>query len=436
MSNAPAITSAPPPLLSRVRRVTPALAALTDQAVSSATNFATGVIVARNCPDEQFGRYVMAFSLTLLLGEALHALVSTPHGILAPRQSATRLREFNGASLLQCGVLGGLCLVGLTVAAAVAWSIGGEAAELSRVLLALAVSAWAILLRQFGRVFSFNLRRPLAALGLDATVMILQLGSLLVLARLGLLSGWVAIAAIGTANAVAVIAWLVRTRGDFEPRPRRAARDFAQAWPIGRWVFFSGVLWVLGVHAYPWLIGGTLGQDAAGVWGVCFGIAAVANPLLMGLQNVIGPAIAHAYPRLSPAGFRRYVAGASLSFAGLLVPFALLAAVYGEHFVSIYGQQYVSRGLGTTVAILAASCVTQALAFGLSRGLFAAGLARQDTVANGLVIALLAVAGYPLIHGWGVNGAAVCLLGSEAVGSLYRAVAFGLFTPSAAEVAA
>ena len=321
--------------------------------------------------------------------------------------------------------LGFVCLIGLAVAGGAAYLHGGEGRDLSPVLLALSgFGLTAILARYFARVFSFNVQRPRLALGIDAAVLVLQLGALALLAHLGRLNGWTAVLAVGVANALAAAAWFAACRGRFEPRPRQAVREMAQTWRLSRWVFLSGVLWVLGVHLYPWLIGATLGQDDVGVWGACFGIAAVANPLLMGLQNLIGPAIAHAYPTKTPAEFRRYVLGVSAAFGAALVPFAVLASFYGDGFVRLYGERYA--GHGHVVAILAVSCVAQALAYSLSRGLFAVHQARQDTVANVLVLIVLAAAGYPLIHGYGVAGAAVCLVVSEAIGAAYRAGVFYL----------
>ena len=396
--------------------------ALGDQAVVSVTNFGTTLIIGRSCLPEQFGRYVMAFSLMLLLSETLHALVSTPHSIFSPRLQGRALRRFNGSTLLHCLALGTLCLPTIGTAALLTFLHGGEGVPLSRVLFALALVTWAILLRYFGRVFSFNIRRPAAALGIDVTVMAAQLGGLGLLARTGHLNGWTAVLVVGGANGLAAAAWFAGSRGRFEPSPRAAAVELRQTWRLSRWVFVSGVLWVLGVHTYPWLIGALLGQDDVGVWGACFGIAAVANPLLMGLQNLVGPAIAHAYPVKSPAQFRRYVLVVTLAFASALVPFAALAAVFGDSFVRLYGDHYA--GHGHVVAILALSCVAQAAAFSLSRGLFAIHQARQDTVANAIVLLILLLAGLPMIRHYGVAGAAACLVLCQAVGTLYRGVVF------------
>ena len=40
---------------------------LADQAVSSATNFATGIIIARACSKEELGLYMLGFSLIFLM---------------------------------------------------------------------------------------------------------------------------------------------------------------------------------------------------------------------------------------------------------------------------------------------------------------------------------------------------------------------------------
>ena len=61
------------------------LLSLADQAVVSATNFATGVIVARTCSREELGLYMLGFSVILLATDLQTSLISTPYMVYAPR---------------------------------------------------------------------------------------------------------------------------------------------------------------------------------------------------------------------------------------------------------------------------------------------------------------------------------------------------------------
>jgi len=56
--------------------------ALTDQAVASATNFLTGVIIGRACTKEQFGLYMLGFSIVLFVMSLQTSLISTPYMVI------------------------------------------------------------------------------------------------------------------------------------------------------------------------------------------------------------------------------------------------------------------------------------------------------------------------------------------------------------------
>ena len=58
---------------------------LLDQGVASATNFLTGVIIARGCSKEELGLYMLGFSLILLMTDLQTSLIATPYMVYAPR---------------------------------------------------------------------------------------------------------------------------------------------------------------------------------------------------------------------------------------------------------------------------------------------------------------------------------------------------------------
>ncbi|MEL7237365.1 MAG: polysaccharide biosynthesis C-terminal domain-containing protein [Planctomycetota bacterium] len=393
---------------------------LADQAACSATNFLTGVLVSRSVTEAEFGLYGTALATLLIITEAHNALISTPHQVLSPRLHGGDLRRFNGSNLLGSLSLGGVSLIGLLAASTVVWLLGDE--HFGQTMLALAIAMWAILARQFARQFSFAMHRPAMALLVDAIMAVVQLGTLFVLFRNGQLGPVSAVIVIGVANAIAVGVFLLLDRRRFAPRPVDARRDFAATWPMAKWLVFSGVLWTLGMHGYPPLIFGVAGKEQAGIWTACFGIAALANPLLMGIQNIVGPAVAHAYTAHTVEGFRRYVLRITAGFGGLVLPFAIVVSIFGELLVSIYGPQYT--GYGAIVGILAFSTLTHAIGFPSARGLMAIHQTRHDLIGNVITLAVMLSAGIALIAMYGVLGAALSFVISEVLGNGYRVAAF------------
>ena len=73
---------------------------LADQAVASTTNFLTGVIIGRACTKEEFGLYMLGFTI-LFFATDLHAsLVSTPYMIYSPRLKGRAHSLYTGSSLI------------------------------------------------------------------------------------------------------------------------------------------------------------------------------------------------------------------------------------------------------------------------------------------------------------------------------------------------
>ncbi len=389
---------------------------LFDQAIVSGTNFATGVIVARACGDAGLGLYGNALAATLILTEVHHALVTTPHQILSPRIRGDERRAFNGSALLHSFTAGALAAGGAAIAALLAPT------ELAAVLLPLVIALPLVLTRYFARIVSFTWGRPPLAAGLDGLVSLVQLGSLLWLWRVDELTPTRAVFVLAAANGAGLLLWLYVCKRSFTPQMRRAGGDFRRNWPLGRWLFVSGLLWTLGVHTYPWLVTGLSGIEQAGVWSACFALAAVANPVLSGVQNLVSPGIAHAAAHLAPAELRTYVALRSFGFGGLMLPFVLAAALFGEQALVLFGDEFAGHGI--VVFLLALATLAHSVGLPAARGLLADGRASQDAVGNVVKLVVLFAVGIYLISTYGVVGAAASMLLGDVAANAYRCVIF------------
>ena len=73
---------------------------LADQAVASATNFVTGVIIARACSKEELGLYMLGFSLILLMTDFQTSLITTPYMVYAPRLKGSAHALYTGSTLI------------------------------------------------------------------------------------------------------------------------------------------------------------------------------------------------------------------------------------------------------------------------------------------------------------------------------------------------
>ena len=76
--------------------------------------------------------------------------------------------------------------------------------------------------------------------------------------------------------------------------------DLKRNWTFGKWVFASGLLWTASTNLYPWLLAFFHGAAAAGTFAACMGVVSASNPVLLGIQNLVGPKIAHEYAQGDP----------------------------------------------------------------------------------------------------------------------------------------
>lgn len=402
--------------------------ALFDQGIVSVATYVTGVLVSRATP-EGFGLYTLVFTLWVLGGEAHNSLISTPQMLRLPHLNQNARRRFNGSLLLHQFGLSAALVSALLVVSLILWAMsrsaaGAHLAPHALVTFLAAVSLGPIALRNFARNSCFAVRDATGALALDLGVSIIQLGAVAMLYAHGdLHRWWLAVVIVAVANLCSALLWLAMVRDRFSPRLRSAWIDLWRNWRISRYIFVSSMLWVAGMYLYPWLIVGIGGERAAGVWGVCFALANLGNPLVMGIQNVMGPAIAHAHADRDATGFRAYVFRSTAIFVALVLPASILMTVFAEFLLThINGGQYA--GNGHVTAILAFTIFLQGLSFPTSRGLFSLNRSGLDMAANVGPLIVLAALGYPLISRYGVTGAAIALVLAQFAGSAIRVVAF------------
>lgn len=395
---------------------------LADQGVASATNFLTGVIIARACSKEELGLYMLGFSLILLVTDLQTSLISTPYMVYAPRLKDDAHALYTGSTLIQQLALSLLIVVALACGAFVVAS-GVGPRGLGPVLWALVAVATLIMLREYARRVCFARLKVKRALLFDTCIAVGQISGLLLLAYFGLLSASRAYWVIGSACGIAVLSWLWSERSFYRLRISESLADLKKNWIFGKWVFASGLVWAVSMNLYPWLLAAFHGTASAGIWAACLGVVAIGNPAVQGVQNFLGPKIAHVYAEEGARASRRFVLRASAAFVLPMLLFGLAMMFGGGPLVTLlYGHQYAGNGLAVT--ILAFNLAVSAVAFSFSRALLAIERADLDFVVNLLALFIMVTLGLWLVRLLGPLGAAFGLLGANLVTSGAKAGAF------------
>lgn len=398
------------------------IVAFIDQGVVSATNFLTGVIIGRACAKEEFGLYMLGFSVVLFMMNLQTSLISTPYMVYSPRLTGREHARYTGSTLIHQLALSALTIFALA-AGGVALSLGIGPQGLAPVVWVLVVVITFILVREYARRVCFANLRFKTVLILDSGVAVVQVSGLLLLAYLGVLSAGPAYWVVGSACGLAAVGWLISKRKTFALQLTRAISDFVRNWSFGKWVFASGLLWALSMNLYPWILTAFHGTASTGVWAACFGVAAIGNPLLLGVQNFLGPKIVHSYAEDGAMGLRRFVIKASGFFSLVIAPFCVLLLVFGGSLiVIIYGDKYAGNGL--VVSILALNLLISTVAFSFSRALFAIERADVDFYVNFMALFVLLTLGLWLVKAFGPLGVACGLLAGNTAATAVRYILF------------
>jgi O-antigen/teichoic acid export membrane protein len=395
---------------------------LADQGVASATNFLTGVIIARACSKEELGLYMLGFSLILLVTDLQKSLIATPYMVYAPRLKDEAHALYTGSTLTHQLALSFLIVLALT---------GGEIAirhgigprGLGPVLWALVAVATLIMLREYARGICFACLKVKRVLLFDTCIAVGQISGLLLLAHFGLLSASRAYWVIGFACGIAVLSWLWSESPFYRLRISESLADLKKNWILGKWVFLSGLVWAVGMNLYPWLLAAFHGTASAGVWAACLGVVALGTPAVIGVQNFLGPKIVHVYAEEGAESLRRFVLRVSAAFA-LPLSFFCLAMMFlgGPLEALLYGRQYAGNGL--IVTILACNLGVCAVAFSFSRALLAIQRADVDFLVNFAALFIMVTLGIWLARAFGPLGAAFGLLGGSSATLGVRAGVF------------
>jgi O-antigen/teichoic acid export membrane protein len=409
-------------VLSPERALHQGIISVADQAVASATNFATGIIIAHTCTKEELGLYALGFSLILLMTDLQTSLITTPYMIYAPRLKGSAHALYTGSTLIHQLAFCLITMLGVACGAfAVTKGLGPRG--LGPVLWALVVVIALIMLREHARRVSFARLKLKTAFLFDTCIAVGQISGLLVLAHFGLLSASRAYWVIGSVCGIAVLVWLWSDRRFYDPRMSESLADLKKNWILGKWVFASGLVVAVSMNLYPWFLAFFHGTASTGVWAACLGVVSVGNPVLLGIQNLVGPKIAHIYVAEGPKALRRLVLKMT---AVIVVPLSLLCVVmifWGDSLVTLlYGRQYA--GNSSVLAILALNLLVTAAAFPFTRALFAIERADLDFLGNFVALFIMLTLGLWLVRAFGPLGAALGLLGAGFVTSAAKAGAF------------
>jgi O-antigen/teichoic acid export membrane protein len=317
--------------------------ALTDQAVVSATNFLTNVMLARFMGLREFGIFVLAWMSVLFVNSLQNALIVSPMMSIGPKQEEKDRPSYFGAVVFQEIVLVTLCFVLVFVAVKTSSSIFPHA-DLKHLALPLAVSAFAYQMQDFLRRYFFATRQSRRALADDALSYLTQLPILFLLHRTGHLNSATALWVMAGTSIVGLAAgwfWMERLEFHWDWIKSISHRH----WKVSRWltgsallIWTSGNLFVLAAPVY-------YGAAAAGVLKASQNLMGVTHVWFQGLDNVVPVETARRLREGGVHSMLAYTRSILVKWGGLTLLFAAIMAVAPGFWLRLlYGPEMVQYG--------------------------------------------------------------------------------------------
>lgn len=298
-------------------RVTKAAWNLADQALSSGTNFALTILVARSVSPDEFGAFAVAISIYLVcltLGRSSISETVT----LSLGRSGELLQGLAAAGL--SATLWLAVVVGALIAGAAAVL---HATSLGTILLVLALAVPGLLVQDYKRIVFFASGRPERAFVSDGLWALLQLGGVVIAGA----NGWGAPAVLlgiwGASALLSAALWPAATRGWWRHNGLRwLRRNRGVVAPLAG----EGLLFQFGNQAAVFLLGAIAGLAQAGGYRAAQSLFGPVTVLVLGLRTAVLPALMRASRRSTDRALRgaAHVALAAGLFA-LVWGLALLA---------------------------------------------------------------------------------------------------------------
>jgi O-antigen/teichoic acid export membrane protein len=248
---------------------------------------------------------------------------------------------------------------------------------------------------------------------------VLQIAGLVLLLSVGGLTISRAYVVIGIACGAATLSWYRSNHSTCKFNLNLVMSHFIENWVQGKWLLASGLLWSISMTLYPWMLAIFHSAASTATWAACIGIISMVNPVLMSLQNMIGPKLSQIYAELGTAELNRYVFKTNMVSLMAIAPFSIFLIIFGDSIVcAVYGHNYFgNQGVMITMSL---NLLISSVAFTYSRALFVLNRASTDFYINLVAIAVLAIIGIWLVKALGPLGIAVSMLISNLLTAVLR----------------
>jgi O-antigen/teichoic acid export membrane protein len=397
--------------------VRPGLYSVFDQGIVSGVNFFTTLMLARSCSQEELGAYSLAWTVVLFLAAVQGNLITVPYTMYCHRRSDASLAEYAGSTLahqLFTSLAAIICFLGLDLL--LSFGIGPERVRPAAWVL-LGVIPF-LLLREYARRFTLAHLAMRTAVAIDASVAVVQIATLIALARLGWLSAASVYGAMGAACAVASVCWWLLDDQPMRFSRNRFVADWRRNWSFGKWAMLSQ-LTGLAFYALPWMLASVHGEAQTGEFAACSTLVGLSSLFVMGLNNFLMPKAAHAFTTAGPHGILSVLRKAALCSIVVLGTLCVVVYFAGNFLAGIvYGHEYADTG--PLVTMLALATLADAMGLTASTGLWAMDRPAVNLIGDAMQLLVTLAVAIWLVFPLAALGIAIALVAGRTAGAAVR----------------
>ncbi len=369
---------------------------LADQLVSSVSNFALGVLIARVGGASALGAFGIAFLVWLAVVGVNRALVCEPMTVIGG-STDTDADPSKGcmASLV----------LGLVVAAAIAGAAGGLLlAGFTPAVALLALAPWipSLLVQDYCRSMSFRLQRADHALISDVLFVVAQGAATAGLLMFGVanvstfLASWGAGATVGAGGAIALSGLRLRWRG--------GARYLRSLWPHSRWFLAEFATAFTAVQGYLLLLPVLLSTAEFGQYRAGASLIGPVIVIFVAGGNVGLPGCVRRFRQDGIRGLDKYTGQLTTAVILLTVPYCVALAVFAVPILRlVYGEPFTDAAVITQLTSL--DYAIAAVGFGCNAALKATNQLRRLWVMRAASAIITIVMTIVLVKFFGLVGA-------------------------------
>ncbi|MFZ1415123.1 MAG: polysaccharide biosynthesis C-terminal domain-containing protein [Defluviicoccus sp.] len=369
-----------------------------DQALVSATNFLTNVILARSMPLDDFGRFALLYTVLLFAVAVQLGLIIAPMMSLGAKFEGAEKRTYLSVVTLHALLFALLIAGGAVFCPDILQTIIDEGGFVET-RWAFVFCSVGFVLHDFIRRLFFTDGQTVHALAIDGVNCTLRLFVLAGLSLAGVLSVAAALWVIGGASALAIalaLKWLAL------PRPLaalqlliRSAWVSVQQWHLGKWLLGANIMsWVVSSGLLV-LAGNWIGTGPLGVIRAAQNLVGVLLVILQALENLVPHQASARLVQGGSAALRRYMLRTGLVSGACIFALAAVFAGAADFWLQlVYGAQFAGNAAILVFAAVnfvplfvqvMASFVLRSL--GHARGIFLASvLAAAGSVALALIL--------------------------------------------------